>query len=517
MSRVSSDEQAKGYSLGVQSEALENYCIRNDIEVIYTFKEDHSAKNFERPAFKEFLDFLKRNKGSVDYLFFTSWDRFSRNAMDAYHMIDRLKKLGIEAQSIEQPIDFSVPENKMMLAMYLVMPEVDNDRRSIKIRGGIRAALKAGRWCRSAPYGYRNTRDEDNRPIIIPNDHATQIRKAFEMVSTGMAQPVAQKYLNDNGVPIQKSRFSEMLKNPMYMGKIEVPALEKEPYQLIEGIHEGIVSEQLFYKVQQVLNGHPSKKRITPSVINIELPLRGLLKCTSCSRKLTGSRSRGRNGKRHAYYHCNHCRSERYRAETANDTVVEVLNDLKLSQSSKVIYNELVKRMLNGDEESRKRKVSKLKESINQQNGRIERLEDRLADGEISSADFLQMKMRFNTIKENARKELAGLQTDNSQKSELLSKAVEVISQLGNFYAEGDAKRKQQLLGSIFPEMIEFDGEKCRTTKINEALALCLSIDAGFSEKENRILPQKLEVSGWVVPAGVEPATHGFSVRCSTN
>jgi site-specific DNA recombinase len=132
MSRVSSDEQAKGYSLGVQSEALETYCLRNDIEIVYSFKEDHSAKNFERPAFKQFLEYLKKNKGSIDLFLFTSWDRFSRNAMDAYHMIDRLKKLGIEAQSIEQPIDFSVPENKMMLAMYLVMPEVDNDRRSIQ-------------------------------------------------------------------------------------------------------------------------------------------------------------------------------------------------------------------------------------------------------------------------------------------------------------------------------------------------------------------------------------------------
>ena len=114
------------------------------------------------------------------------------------------------------------------------------------------------------------------------------------------------------------------------------------------------------------------------------------------------------------------------------------------------------------------------------------------------STDFLQMKMRFNTIKEKARKELADLQTDNSQKSELLSKAVDVISQLGNFYATADVNRKQKLLGSIFPEMIEFDGEKCRTTKINEALALCLSFDKGLSKKENRILPEKLEVSGWV-------------------
>jgi site-specific DNA recombinase len=354
MSRVSSDEQAKGYSLGVQSEALENYCLRNDIEIVYSFREDHSAKSFERPEFKVFLEYLKKNSKNIDLLLFTSWDRFSRNAMDAYHMIDRLKKLGIEAQSIEQPIDFSVPENKMMLAMYLVMPEVDNDRRSIKIRGGIRAALKSGHWCRMAPYGYRNSRDANNRPIIIPNEHAAEIRKAFETVAKGIAQPVALFELNRTGVPVKKSRFSDMLKNPMYMGKIEVPASKDEPYLQVEGAHEGIVTEALFYQVQQVLNGHTPRNRISVSIKNDMLPLRGILRCSKCSGKITGSRSKSRNGTKHAYYHCNHCHAERYRAEAANSTITEILDGFILSQPSKIIYQELVKRLLKGDENARK-------------------------------------------------------------------------------------------------------------------------------------------------------------------
>jgi len=31
--------------------------------------------------------------------------------------------------------------------------------------------------------------------------------------------------------------------------------------------------------------------------------------------------------------------------------------------------------------------------------------------------------------------------------------------------------------------------------------------DKGFSKKENRILPEKLEVSGWVEPEGFEPSS----------
>jgi site-specific DNA recombinase len=34
MARVSSDEQAKGYSLGVQEESLTKYCEREGIDII---------------------------------------------------------------------------------------------------------------------------------------------------------------------------------------------------------------------------------------------------------------------------------------------------------------------------------------------------------------------------------------------------------------------------------------------------------------------------------------------------
>jgi site-specific DNA recombinase len=76
MCRVSSDEQAKGYSLNIQKEQLERYCLNNNITIVSCFKEDHSAKNFNRPAFEIFLKSMQQNNGKVDTLLVTSWDRF---------------------------------------------------------------------------------------------------------------------------------------------------------------------------------------------------------------------------------------------------------------------------------------------------------------------------------------------------------------------------------------------------------------------------------------------------------
>ena len=52
---MSSDEQALGYSLVAQEEALTRYCEKNNIRILKKFKEDHSAKDFNRPGLASFL------------------------------------------------------------------------------------------------------------------------------------------------------------------------------------------------------------------------------------------------------------------------------------------------------------------------------------------------------------------------------------------------------------------------------------------------------------------------------
>lgn len=184
--RVSTDEQAdKGYSLRHQEEYLRKYCEMNNILVVELVKEDYSAKTFDRPAFTKMLAKLKGRQLRADLLVFTKWDRFSRNAPDAYGMISTLNKIGVEPQAVEQPLDLNIPENKIMLAFYLSAPEVENDRRALNTLVGMRRAKKEGRWTAPAPCGYDNKLDESNRKTIVPNQNAPIIRWAFEMLSTG--------------------------------------------------------------------------------------------------------------------------------------------------------------------------------------------------------------------------------------------------------------------------------------------------------------------------------------------
>jgi len=106
------------------------YCAIRNISIHKIIIEDFSAKTFKRPEWIKWFNELKTQKHpKIDLLLFTKWDRFNRNTSDAYYMISTLKKLGIEAHAIEQPLDLSVPENRMTLAIYLAVSEVENARR----------------------------------------------------------------------------------------------------------------------------------------------------------------------------------------------------------------------------------------------------------------------------------------------------------------------------------------------------------------------------------------------------
>ncbi len=511
--RVSTDEQAdRGYSLLDQKARLEKYCELKGIEVLAHFTDDYSAKNFNRPGFVDLLQYMKGNKKLIDGLLFVNWSRFSRNTNDSYAMIDKLNRVGIIPQAIDQPLDMEVPENKLMLAFYLASPEVDNHRRSLNVQKGMRRAQKLGRYLGVAPIGYRNARDENNRPLLVPDDSASLIRSVFKEVLKGIRtrEAIREEFFY-KGLVIQKSQFYKMLENPIYMGKVKVPAFKNEPEELVEGIHQAIISDILFWKVQELIGGI-RKENNRPKVHKLRdaLPLRGFLVCPQCGRRLTGSSSKG-NGGRYTYYHCQKklgCK-ERQKAEEVNQAFEHILGDLRIKPEVKDLYLHILKDSLSESRKSGKQKAKQLAAKIEKLDGRLERLQDMLADGEIEAAEFNTMKSRYqkDLLKLKAEKREA-LSTNHAFESEL-SFGLNLLENLPELYTKASTEHKQKIVGSIFKGTFVYENSAYRTTELNEVVKLISLKTKGLETKKPELQADLLEDSGLVVRRGIEPLLPG--------
>lgn len=151
-------------------------------------------------------------------------------------MIATLKKLGVEPQSIEQPLDMEVPENKMMLAIYITAPEIENDRRALKVFYGMRRARKEGRWMASAPVDYKNKKLEGGRKTIVPHEpNASALKWAFAELSNGNDTFIEIfRQARKKGLTCSKNNFWSVIRNLVYMGRIVISKLKTEESILLK-------------------------------------------------------------------------------------------------------------------------------------------------------------------------------------------------------------------------------------------------------------------------------------------
>ncbi len=514
--RVSTDEQAdKGYSQRDQAERLQKYCENNKISIRKVIFEDHSAKTFNRPEWSKLLLELKSKKGKTDAILFSKWDRFSRNAGDAYQMINTLRKLGVEPQAIEQPLDLSVPENKLMLAFYLAAPEVENDRRALNVLLGMRKAKKEGRWMGVAPIGYANKITEDGKKYIAPIEPEASIMKwVFETIAEGhLNVEQIMKIAFAKGIKCCKANFWNLLRNPVYCGRIYLSAYKEEAARHVQGLHQAIIGEALFYEVQEYLDG--KKKTYRTKVGSQEvLQLRGYLICPQCGKVLTGSASKGRSGK-YYYYHCSSKCGTRFKAENANELFSNQLKRLVPRKGMMAVFKEVIQKHYSNKTKSQREDVKELKTALDKATNELLNARNLLLSNELEPTEYRSIKSEYEKKTAALESRLLELSNTNQSITSVLEKALNALCSLDKLYEQANNQQKREIIGSIYPEKLVFDGFHYRTARLNEAVELIYSIDKGFGEKENGQTESIVDLSTSVPRTGFEPA-HPCG-RCDLN
>ncbi len=92
-----------------------------------------------------------------------------------------------------------------------------------------------------------------------------------------------------------------------------------------------------------------------------------------------------------------------------------------------------------------------------------------------------------------------------------------LLKDLTWYFQEAEPQARRKLLGSIFPAKLIFKDGNYRTSALNPALTLILQKNKGLQNEKTGDTIISENVSGDVARTGIEPATQGFSVLCSTN
>ena len=512
--RVSTDEQAdKGYSQRNQEEQLRKYCVINSLTIGKVIYEDHSAKTFNRPEWKKLLLSIRKQKGAMtDLILFTKWDRFSRNTADSYQMIGILRSFGIEPQAIEQPLDLSIPENKMMLAFYLAVPEVENDRRSLNTFFGMRRAKKEGRWMATAPVGYKNRVKENGQKYIAPSEPSASIMKwAFESLAEG-SQTMSDilRECRKKGLRCSKNNFWVAMRNPVYCGKIFIPKYKDEEACFVQGQHEAIISLAIFDEAQNVMNGRKKKspfKISSPS----ELPLRGFLICPRCGKNLSGSPSKGKT-KWHFYYHCRSACGYRVSAPLHNENFKKYLKRFEPLPPAMECYLHVIEAKYNtthGNSGILKRELLKEMKDMETKMAKIRQL---LMDGDIDPLDYKELKGDYDQKISSLEEKLRDVANRPKSVSTLIKLLMNTLIDFEKLYSGGDIEVQRNIISTIYPFKLIFENEACRTPRVNEGVDAIFQINKVLAENKNGTELDFSSLSHQVIPLGFEPRTTTLKV-----
>ncbi len=465
--RVSSQDQLKGFSLESQEKICREYAAKNNLTVLKLFREEgQSAKNTDRTELQEMMKFIATNKNKIQSLIIYKVDRLARNNTDYYQIKLFLKAYGLELRSATEVLN-NTPTGKFMEAMLAGVAEFDNGIRTERTIGGMQEALRSGYWVFKSPMGYKNPmlgkKKKKNNfvhpELLLDVETAPVIRVIFEeyvkQVYTFLELSKKVNRLTNGKYQMSPQNIVKVLNNKIYYGWIEVLKWNIS----VKGKHEPIISKELFDKAQMVLNGGNPHK-LNRNRDNPDFPLRGLVSGL-CGHNITGGWTRGKLGLRYAYYGCGkkECTQRKSIPKEKFETeFTEFLLDLVPKQKDLELLAESVKMQFkqetgllvqnNKGVEKQITELKKQKENL---------LAMKLKDSSIiSDNDFKAHNSKLENQLMALEQSLVATDTSSLDVSNAMDFACDLIKNLPKLWQAFDVIDFKALRNILFPENITY-------------------------------------------------------------
>jgi DNA invertase Pin-like site-specific DNA recombinase/transcription elongation factor Elf1 len=496
--RVSTDDQKEnGFSLQDQERRLRHHCKENGKNILNHYQDDYSAKDFNRPAFNKFLQAVRKKEIRPRQFICVKQDRFSRNMVETFKMTQTLKSFGIDILFLENHVDLSQPESVLLYAINVAIPEVENRRRALNTKQGMRQAMRLGRWPWKAPKGYVN--DKTSRTVVVSDDSKYVVR-AYEQVALNVRSIDSIRIeLNSMGFAVSKQQFLNLLKNPFYKGLIQINAWENEKEEIVRGIHEPLIGEELFDKVQVAISAR-SKKQSKRATYTPLFPLRGHLNCKMCGNKLTASSSMGRSRK-YPYYHCQNGCKERFDAESANKLFIEYISTFTVNSEVSELYLEILKDEFDKNEGSKQEQLNQIKSQMGVCEEQIRNADAKLLSGTLPDEHYLRIVNGVNEHKSQLEHQLKVISETPTRYDKHLKFGINLMTHLPYYYTYAPIELKHKIVGSIFYGNLVFDGDSYRTNKSNAFVELICSDSTIYQSSKKEKTSFSRGLSNWAPPS----------------
>lgn len=319
--RVSTEIQLDGYSLEAQKERLRKEAGHRGMKVVGEYSDEgKSGKNIKgRPEFQKMLNDIKDGKDKVDYVLVFKLSRFGRNAADTLNSLQYMEDFGVNLLCVEDSIDSAGASGKLMISVLAAVAEIERENIKEQTMAGRQQKARDGRWNGGfAPYGYKlvHKDGEKGKVLEIDEKEAELVRLIYDkFVNTNMGANGIAKWLNERGytktvrqngtMPTLSAHFVKLvLDNPVYMGKIaygrrktekidgtrnefHIVKQAEDAYEIYDGIHEAIVTEEMWYEAYAKRKVTGIKHEKTHSIGHYHM-LSGVVRCPECGAKMYG-------------------------------------------------------------------------------------------------------------------------------------------------------------------------------------------------------------------------------------
>jgi site-specific DNA recombinase len=471
--RVSSDSQTKragaddGYSFEYQRDRVYGESAKREAEVVREFVAPaESAANGMYRTLREALDFVKED-GEIDYFIVYMLDRFVRDELTQFQTYAELRAVGTELISATEKID-NTPAGLLQMAVLAGVNAYRSRNDGIKIKDGLRKKAELGGTPTRTKLGYLNKQRMEGRNSIryveLDPDRAHHMQYAFQAFATGewslrgLVEELYERGLRSNPggrAPgkVGRSALHRLLRDPYYKGVVVWKGVE------YEGSHPRLVSDELFDRVQQILDGRSEGR---DSSWRHRHYVKGSVFCELCGERLLFTKVTG-NGGEYDYFMCGGrhrgtgCDLPYLPADWLEEEVTRYHQQqvARFADRAAAVKPQLIEQFGLLTEHQREH-AARCQREIEQIEAKRSRLvADRLANPEAIPLDVLEAQQAdLQTSLTAAMGKLAKAKADLGKAEKGLEQAVELLSSLPDSYTKVDPESRRRFNQAIFKKLL---------------------------------------------------------------